>query len=252
MCLCGERPLPHWPRGASVSIERPRADRLAAGGARRQSPAQLVATRTCAYEEAGPETSVSRDGACGVQEFSQPAATSFTGGPRCRPHRLGEIVAAPHVGLAPEALARIRRIRPHGTAGSRCFCVDQDARSSAGPDRSTKPREPYGGEIVLNGIDLNLPEGAIFALLGPAAGKTTVPILSTLIAPRSRAAVVARRRDQPSEHVRLRSVEDLHHSRPRPGASSRRTPAPRRYGPEGAHGQRADGAFAACKGSEVA
>jgi ABC-2 type transport system ATP-binding protein len=44
-------------------------------------------------------------------------------------------------------------------------------------------RKSYGDKIVLDGIDLNVPEGTIFALLGPnGAGKTTmVQILSTLI-----------------------------------------------------------------------
>ncbi len=45
-------------------------------------------------------------------------------------------------------------------------------------------RKSYGDKLVLDGIDLNIPQGSIFALLGPnGAGKTTVvQILSTLIA----------------------------------------------------------------------
>ncbi|MGW6708252.1 ATP-binding cassette domain-containing protein [Streptomyces sp. NPDC054956] len=45
-------------------------------------------------------------------------------------------------------------------------------------------RKSYGDKVVLDGIDLRIPEGTIFALLGPnGAGKTTtVEILSTLIA----------------------------------------------------------------------
>ena len=48
---------------------------------------------------------------------------------------------------------------------------------------ATGLRKSYGDKIVLDGIDLNVPEGTIFALLGPnGAGKTTmVQILSTLI-----------------------------------------------------------------------
>jgi ABC-2 type transport system ATP-binding protein len=44
-------------------------------------------------------------------------------------------------------------------------------------------RKSYGDKIVLDGIDLAVPEGTIFSLLGPnGAGKTTtVQILSTLI-----------------------------------------------------------------------
>jgi ABC-2 type transport system ATP-binding protein len=48
---------------------------------------------------------------------------------------------------------------------------------------ATGLRKSYGDKIVLNGIDLEIAEGTIFALLGPnGAGKTTtVQILSTLI-----------------------------------------------------------------------
>jgi ABC-2 type transport system ATP-binding protein len=44
-------------------------------------------------------------------------------------------------------------------------------------------RKSYGDHIVLEGIDLDVAEGTVFALLGPnGAGKTTiVQILSTLI-----------------------------------------------------------------------
>ena len=45
-------------------------------------------------------------------------------------------------------------------------------------------RKSYGSHLVLDGIDLDVPEGTVFALLGPnGAGKTTaIHILSTLIA----------------------------------------------------------------------
>ncbi|MEU5904463.1 ATP-binding cassette domain-containing protein [Micromonospora sp. NPDC047467] len=48
---------------------------------------------------------------------------------------------------------------------------------------ATGLRKSYGDKVVLDGIDLKIPEGTIFALLGPnGAGKTTtVQILSTLI-----------------------------------------------------------------------
>ncbi|SOE01452.1 ATP-binding cassette domain-containing protein [Blastococcus haudaquaticus] len=44
-------------------------------------------------------------------------------------------------------------------------------------------RKSYGPKVVLDGLDLTVPEGTVFALLGPnGAGKTTtVDILSTLI-----------------------------------------------------------------------
>ncbi|MDG9717356.1 ATP-binding cassette domain-containing protein [Streptomyces sp. DH24] len=46
-------------------------------------------------------------------------------------------------------------------------------------------RKAYGGKAVLDGVDLQVPAGSVFALLGPnGAGKTTaVKILSTLISP---------------------------------------------------------------------
>src|ERR1700730_11231234 len=44
-------------------------------------------------------------------------------------------------------------------------------------------RKSYGDKVVLDGIDLAVPQGTVFSLLGPnGAGKTTtVQILSTLI-----------------------------------------------------------------------
>ena len=46
-------------------------------------------------------------------------------------------------------------------------------------------RKSFGEQVVLDGIDLTVPPGTVFALLGPnGAGKTTtVHILSTLIRP---------------------------------------------------------------------
>ena len=50
--------------------------------------------------------------------------------------------------------------------------------------RAAGLRKSYGKQVVLDGIDLEVAEGTVFALLGPnGAGKTTmVRILSTLIA----------------------------------------------------------------------
>ncbi|MGX2996353.1 ATP-binding cassette domain-containing protein [Streptomyces sp. JNUCC 64] len=50
---------------------------------------------------------------------------------------------------------------------------------------ATGLRKSYGDKTVLDGIDLDIPTGSVFALLGPnGAGKTTtVQILSTLVAP---------------------------------------------------------------------
>ena len=49
-------------------------------------------------------------------------------------------------------------------------------------------RKAYGSKQVLDGVDLTVPAGTVFALLGPnGAGKTTiVHILSTLISRRWR------------------------------------------------------------------
>ncbi|MFE0339406.1 ATP-binding cassette domain-containing protein [Streptomyces sp. NPDC058955] len=54
-------------------------------------------------------------------------------------------------------------------------------------------RKSYGDKVVLDGVDLTVPEGTIFALLGPnGAGKTTaVKILSTLVSADSGRASVA-------------------------------------------------------------
>jgi ABC-2 type transport system ATP-binding protein len=52
---------------------------------------------------------------------------------------------------------------------------------------ATGLRKSYGEQVVLDGIDLTVAEGTVFALLGPnGAGKTTtVQILSTLLGPDS-------------------------------------------------------------------
>ena len=54
-------------------------------------------------------------------------------------------------------------------------------------------RKSFGDKIVLDGIDLEVPEGSVFALLGPnGAGKTTVVhILSTLLSPDAGRVVIA-------------------------------------------------------------
>jgi ABC-2 type transport system ATP-binding protein len=59
--------------------------------------------------------------------------------------------------------------------------------------RATGLRKSYGDHLVLDGIDLDVAEGTVFALLGPnGAGKTTtVQILSTLIGADAGAVTVA-------------------------------------------------------------
>ena len=68
--------------------------------------------------------------------------------------------------------------------------VDRPARASGLSEERTRYavevtglRKSYGPTLVLDGIDLAVPDGSVFALLGPnGAGKTTtVEILSTLI-----------------------------------------------------------------------
>uniref|UniRef100_UPI0018FE4971 ATP-binding cassette domain-containing protein n=1 Tax=Streptomyces sp. NRRL F-5727 TaxID=1463871 RepID=UPI0018FE4971 len=58
---------------------------------------------------------------------------------------------------------------------------------------ATGLRKAYGDKIVLDGVDLHIPAGTVFALLGPnGAGKTTaVKILSTLVSADSGQASVA-------------------------------------------------------------
>ncbi|HEY6278932.1 MAG TPA: ATP-binding cassette domain-containing protein, partial [Streptosporangiaceae bacterium] len=68
-------------------------------------------------------------------------------------------------------------------------------------------RKSFGDHVVLNGIDLSVPEGSVFALLGPnGAGKTTlVRILATLSAADAGEARVAGR-DVAREPMAVRSV----------------------------------------------
>nr|WSW66197.1 ATP-binding cassette domain-containing protein [Streptomyces sp. NBC_00995] len=58
-----------------------------------------------------------------------------------------------------------------------------DDRSSPDAVSAVGMRKSYGDKVVLDGIDLRIPAGTVFALLGPnGAGKTTaVKILSTLV-----------------------------------------------------------------------
>ncbi|MEV7571212.1 ATP-binding cassette domain-containing protein, partial [Streptomyces tanashiensis] len=58
-----------------------------------------------------------------------------------------------------------------------------DGRPSPAAVSAVGLRKSYGDKTVLDGIDLDIPAGSVFALLGPnGAGKTTaVKILSTLI-----------------------------------------------------------------------
>ncbi|WP_143661008.1 ATP-binding cassette domain-containing protein, partial [Streptomyces sp. st140] len=58
-----------------------------------------------------------------------------------------------------------------------------DGHPSPAALSAVRLRKSYGDKAVLDGIDLTVPAGTVFALLGPnGAGKTTaVKILSTLI-----------------------------------------------------------------------
>ncbi|MGW7138885.1 ATP-binding cassette domain-containing protein, partial [Streptomyces xanthophaeus] len=68
-------------------------------------------------------------------------------------------------------------------------------------------RKSYGDKLVLDGIDLHIPAGTVFALLGPnGAGKTTaVQILSTLISADGGQAQVAGH-DLASDPQRVRAA----------------------------------------------
>ncbi|WFB09222.1 ATP-binding cassette domain-containing protein [Streptomyces sp. LX-29] len=59
----------------------------------------------------------------------------------------------------------------------------RNTRTAATAISATGLSKSYGAQVVLDGLDLHIPEGTVFALLGPnGAGKTTtVEILSTLI-----------------------------------------------------------------------
>ncbi|MEU4269815.1 ATP-binding cassette domain-containing protein [Streptomyces sp. NPDC026092] len=61
--------------------------------------------------------------------------------------------------------------------------LGDDGRPSSTAVSAVGLRKSYGDKLVLDGIDLRIPTGSVFALLGPnGAGKTTVvKILSTLI-----------------------------------------------------------------------
>src|SRR4029078_959140 len=67
------------------------------------------------------------------------------------------------------------------------------AREAPPAVRAVGLRKSYGNQDVLDGIDLEIAEGTVFALLGPnGAGKTTtVHILSTLISAEGGEARVA-------------------------------------------------------------
>jgi ABC-2 type transport system ATP-binding protein len=58
---------------------------------------------------------------------------------------------------------------------------------------ATELRKSFGDQVALDGVDLEVAEGTIFALLGPnGAGKTTlVKILSTLLKPDAGTATIA-------------------------------------------------------------
>ena len=137
----------------------------------------------------------------------------------------------------PRAVGRDRRgARPHLRRRHRdpasLTAIDRDRER----EHMTRPqsaiaatglRKSYGDKVVLDGIDLDVAEGTVFALLGPnGAGKTTiVQILSTLIG--ADAGDAPRRRPRPGPRARRGARRDRRH-RPVLG---RRQPAHRRGEP---------------------
>ena len=83
-------------------------------------------------------------------------------------------------------------------------------------------RKAYGDHLVLDGVDLDVAEGTIFALLGPnGAGNTTiVRILSTLI-PADAGTI---RRNYPAGQWITREQERLTRSLERAAGQDTRTP----------------------------
>ena len=71
-----------------------------------------------------------------------------------------------------------------GGSGKRAMVAGAGRRTGASAITATGLRKAFGEQVVLDGVDLDIAEGTVFALLGPnGAGKTiTVQILSTLIA----------------------------------------------------------------------
>jgi len=93
---------------------------------------------------------------------------------------------------------------------------------------ATGLRKSFGDHVVLDGVDLDVAEGTIFALLGPnGAGKTTiVQILSTLIS----ADGGELKRLVPGGHVRLEFADPSGLTRPpgrwaSPPATTSRSPS---------------------------
>ncbi|MFD8955296.1 ABC transporter ATP-binding protein, partial [Streptomyces xanthophaeus] len=82
-----------------------------------------------------------------------------------------------------------------------------DGRPSPAAISAIGLRKSYGDKLVLDGIDLHIPAGTVFALLGPnGAGKTTaVQILSTLISADGGQAQVAGH-DLTSDPQRVRAA----------------------------------------------
>src|SRR4030081_2972508 len=78
--------------------------------------------------------------------------------------------------MRPQQTAQTNTIKPLVTKGG-------DMAMPPSAIKATGLRKSFGDKVVLDGIDLSVPQGTIFSLLGPnGAGKTTtVQILSTLI-----------------------------------------------------------------------
>ena len=71
--------------------------------------------------------------------------------------------------------------------------ADQSVHLSADAVRTVELRKMYGSLVAVADLDLAIPRGEVFGLLGPnGSGKTTtIRMLTGLIAPTSGSAVVA-------------------------------------------------------------
>src|SRR5690606_39099095 len=86
-----------------------------------------------------------------------------------------------------------RRPSPSAPAPTSAISASREVTTMSNAIEVFDLHKRYGDKVVLNGVDLAVPQGTVSALLGPnGAGKTTiVNILSTLLRPDGGTATVA-------------------------------------------------------------